>query len=180
MACCLLMAVLYWMNLRFEDVLLAAPIASAAKILDHLGHDSARLLLRHFAAEQSRHYYYIWEEVQFAVGIVLGIFLASGTQKRIFPITLCGLMVVITVFQHFMISPEIAFRGRSTDFPPGDSVFGEQARLWALLQVYTVAEGIKLSLGTVLASYLFVFRAHRSRREKVPMVDHANHSHVDG
>ena len=75
-------------------------------------------------------------------------------------------MLVLVLFKHFAISPELAYRGRATDFPPGSAVFGAQARVWALNQVYVGVESVKLVLGGILASYLFFFHARRQRSRK--------------
>jgi hypothetical protein len=93
---------------------------------------------------------------------------------------LCGLMLALVLFEHFAITPELAYRGRATDFPPGSAVFGAQARVWALGQVYAGLEAVKLVVGGILASYLFVFRTRRRVRKEAGVVDRADHSRVDG
>ena len=167
-------------NLRSPNLVLSGPIEAASKIIQSLPPDEVRLLLRHLAAEQNRFYFYVWEQVEIPLALLLGGCLFLATQKRIFPLVLCGLMLVLVLFEHVAITPELAFRGRATDFPPGNAVFGAQARVWALYQVYVGAEAVKLVMGGILASYLFVFRTRRRVRKEVDVVDHADHSHVDG
>jgi hypothetical protein len=72
---------------------------------------------------------------------------------------------VLVLFQHSALSPEIAYRGREADFPPGSLNIGTNLRLLALQQTYFGVEVVKLIAGGVLASYLFVFRTQRRSRK---------------
>jgi hypothetical protein len=74
-------------------------------------------------------------------------------------------MLVLVLLQFGAISPEIAYRGRETDFPPGSTNIGSVTRLMALQQVYFGVEVVKLIAGGLLASYLFVFRTQRRSRK---------------
>src|SRR5262249_18997449 len=118
-----------------------------------------------------RRYLYAWETVEIALALALGACLFLGTQRRIFPQILCALMLVLVIFEHFAISPEMNYRGRQADFPPGSVSLGIQARAWALDEVYIVAEGAKLLVAGILASYLFVFRTARRSKKSADLVD---------
>ena len=143
--------------------------------------DDARLLLRHLAAEQNRLYISLWEDAELPLAFLVGVCLFLATQKRIFPVVFCGLMLALVLFEHFAITPELAYRGRAADFPPGSVALGAQARVWVLSEVYAGVEAVKLVIGGILASYLFAFRARRRVVHKeAGVVDHADHSHVDG
>ena len=177
--CTALMAFFFLQTFRLPGrALLSAPPA-AAKILEKVGNEDALLLLRYQAAEEVRENLYIWELAQMALAVVLLIALWAGTQKRVFPLALCGLMLAAVVFQHFAVNAEMVYRGREADFPPGNRTFSVQARLWATQQIYFGMEGVKLLVAGILGSYLFVFRTGRIVRKKVDAVDHADHSHVD-
>ena len=152
-------------NTRSVNALLTSPLPQAAKVIDLSGKDQAALLLRHAAGEETRAALFEWERAQIVVAIALGGFLFLGTQRRVFPIVLCGAMFVLVVFQHLGLSTELAYLGRETDFPPGNALIGPRTRLLALQEVYYAAEVIKLAAGGILASYLFAFRARRSRRD---------------
>jgi hypothetical protein len=181
LGCSVFMAFLVVENLRWPARLTVTPPRSAARILKQLGPEDAELLLRYQAVEQNRAYLAAWELVQFGVGGALAAFLFLGTQRRIFPLVLCGAMLVMVGFEHFALSPELAFRGRAADFPPRSRTFSVQVRAWAIEEMYIGMEGAKLLTGGVLASYLFVFRTGRGRyRNKVQPVDDPDHSHVDG
>lgn len=151
-------------NLRFTGFLLASPSSQAAASLTKLKpfRGDVEQLMRYQAAEQNRRYASVWEESQIGLAVVLGACLFFATQRRVFPILFCGLMLLMVIFEHFGISPELAFRGRETDF--GDVSEGAKTGVWALDQVYKWVEGSKLMLGSLLAGYLFIFRTVSVRR----------------
>lgn len=151
-------------NLRTPSLVLAAPLDPVAKLVQQVGWEQMTALLRHAAAEQTRHYTALWIEAQLALGLVLLICLAMATQKRIMPLALCGMMLVIVLFQ-MRVAPEIVYQGRGTDFPPGANTVSAMTRFWALQQVFFGTEIVKLLCGGVLASYLFVFRTSRRKQE---------------
>jgi hypothetical protein len=123
---------------------------------------------------------FVWERIEILLALVLGGCLFLGTQKRVFPILLCSAMLVLALFQHFGLASELAYRGRETDFPPGNASVGPIERLRALQAIYYGAELMKLIAGGVLASYLFVFRSsRRSSRKEVNAVDNPDHRHVN-
>ena len=94
--------------------------------------------------------------------------------------SVCGLMLGLLLFQHFTITPELAFRAAETDFPPGNAAVGPMARMWALQQVYAGVEIAKLIAGCVLATYLFMLRTLRRRRSRdVDSIDHTYHGHIN-
>jgi len=169
-------------NLHSADLVLVSPIGPVSNMAKTLGQDQITLLLRHHAAEQTRNLYYVWEQVQIVLALVLGGCLYFATQKRVFSIALCGVMLGLVMFQYLAITPELSYRGRETDFPPGSSTSGAMVRTLLLYQVMVVSEGLKVIIGGVLASYLFAFRTSRKRtgRREIDTVDNASPSHVDG
>jgi hypothetical protein len=179
LGCSVLVLWFQFYNLRFASGLLATPSDSAMEITQKLPDTELRLMLHYYAAEQNRRYVYLWERAEMVLALALGASLFLGTQKRIFPLILCALMLLVVVFQHTGVTPELAYRGRLADFPPGNNTTGTVLRVYALEQIYAWVEGVKLVVGVVLASYLFVFRARRSRKQ-LNLVDNPDHSHVDG
>jgi hypothetical protein len=174
-----LMILIQVANLRFTASLFTTPSNQAADFLEKTGpQQNVELLLRYQAAEQNRRYSYVWEEVQFGLAIILGGCLFLGTQRRILPLAFCGLMLLMVVFEHVGVTPELAFRGREADFPPGSTTYAVQVRVWALNQVVAWVEGSKLVLGILLSSYLFIFRPRRIRR-RTGAIDHPQLSHID-
>jgi hypothetical protein len=166
-------------NLRFTSSLLLTPSNQAADFMKKTGpQQNVELLMRYQAAEQNRRYSSIWEDTQFGLALILGGCLFLGTQRRIFPQVFCGLMLLMVIFEHVGVTPELAFRGREADFPPGNATYGVQVRVWALDQVYAWVEGAKLVLGVLLSGYLFIFRARRTRKQ-INAIDYPQHSHID-
>ena len=153
--------------LESPGIVLNSPPEPAAEIVKRLGYDATAQFVRHAVMEQTRRLTYTWEEGQIVLAFALGGCLFMATQRRIFPLVLCGMMLVLVMFQHAALSPEIAYRGRAADFPPGSTDIGTVTRLLALQQVYFGVEVVKLLAGGLLASYLFVFRTQRrSRRDR--------------
>jgi hypothetical protein len=179
MAGCLLMIFLNLENLRSTSLVLNSPLPPVGKMIEKNGYDQVALVLRHLAAEQTRHYTDLWGLAEIGLALAVGGCLALATQRRVFPLVLCGIMLIAVVFQHFAIMPELGYRGRDTDFPPGNTAIGPVARMWALEQVYFSVEVVKLIAGAVLASYLFVFRASRRRTKEVDTIDHTTQGHIN-
>jgi hypothetical protein len=146
---------------------LASPVPAVTEIEQKLGYDLTAMLVRHVQQDQARAILRFWERGEILLGIALGGCLFMATQRKIFPLVICGLMVMLAMFQFFALSPEIAYRGREADLPPGNNNVATMTRLIALQQVYFGVEIVKLMAGGLLASYLFVFRtSRRSRKER--------------
>jgi len=176
----LLMILIQFEDLRFTTSLLSSPSDQAADLIKKTGpQQNVEMLMRYQAAEQNRRYTYVWEQAQFGLALILGGCLFLGTQRRVFPMAFCGLMLVMVIFQHLGVTPELAFRGREGDFPPGNTSYTAQTRVWALDQVYAWVEGTKLVLGIFLSGYLFIFRARRTRRQ-INAISHPEHTHMHG
>jgi hypothetical protein len=177
--CSVFLGLLILVNQQSPATLMVSPPPPAAALFEKLGQEESGLLLNYHAAEQNRRYLYSWELVQLPLGLALGLCLFFGTQRNVFPLILCGMMLTFVLIQHFGLTPEYIFRGREADFPPGNKTFDVQARVWSIAQLYIILEGAKFLTGGVLASYLFVFRTSRRVRKNIDRVDHSDHSHVD-
>jgi hypothetical protein len=177
---CLLMILIQAENLGFTSSLLSKPSDQAAAFLKKAGpQQDFAVMMRYQAAEQNRRYAEAWENVQFGLGLILAATLFLGTQRRIFPQVICGLMLVMLSFEHLGLTPEIAFRGRGIDFPPGNAASGLLARVDALRQVYNWVEVSKICFGALLAGYLFIFRTRRIRKQ-IDSIDQRHPSHIGG
>jgi len=128
--------------------------------MQKLGPEQTGLLLRYFAAEEYRYYLLAWEWCQVPGALILAAVLYFAAEKRAMPQILSGLMIVLVLFQ-LAIQPEISFRGREADFPPGSQAIGTRARVWALSEVWIGAESAKLLIGAILAGYLFTYKSRR-------------------
>jgi hypothetical protein len=171
LGCSVLIGIIAIQNLRLPGAILASPSDQASQIAEKIGPEDTRLLLRHQAAEQNRTYFSHWEEVEIFLGLALALSLFLGTQRRILPLVLCGLLLMLVLFEHSRLTPELIFRGREADFPPGSASCGMQQRVWALDQVYAGVEVVKLLIGGILAGYLFIFRTRQRVRKPVNASD---------
>lgn len=175
----LFMAAISLLSVRAPNIVLEVPHPAVAAMAKDLGPDNMVLLLRHAFSEQSRFLLRRWEQIQVLVAIVLSACLFLGTQRRVLPLMLSAVMLIMVLFQ-YGVTGELAFRGRETDFPPGSNAIGPTTRYLLLQQVYIGAEIMKFVAAAILASFLFVFRTSRRRGKEVHAIDHADHSHVDG
>jgi hypothetical protein len=171
------MAMVVLQNLHSSALVMNTPAEPVTRMIRTLGQDQVTLLLRHLAAQQTRNLYYLWEESQILLGLVLGVCLYFATQKRMLSLVLCGIMLSLVMFQFWSISPELAYRGREMDFPVAGDTSGSMVRVLLLYQVLVVTEGLKIVVGGVLASYLFVLRTSRKRssRRELDLLDRADH-----
>jgi len=158
--CCIYVDLMVLQNPRLASSALESASPPAVLIMQKLGRDEASLLLRYFAEEENRFYFSIWEMFQIPTALVLGAVLYFAAEKRAMPQILCGLMLVLVLFQ-LAIQPEFSYRGREADFPPGNQTLGTKARVWALTEVWIGAEAAKLLIGALLASYLFSYKSRR-------------------
>jgi hypothetical protein len=157
--CSLLIGFIAIRNLTSPNLVLNSPLPQAAKMIEKIGSDDAKLLLRHLAAEQVRSYVNLWEYAEIGMGVLLLALLYTTSQSRFLPLIFAGGMLVLVLFQHVWVLPELTYLSREADFPPGNATFAVQARVWTLGELYAGAEAMKLLIAGVLTSYLFVFYA---------------------
>ena len=174
------MAAVSLLSLRAPEIVMAVPHPAADKIGHQIGVENMTLLLRHAASQQNRYLLKKWELAQFLLALSLAVCLFLGTQRRVLPMLLCGIMLTMVIFQYAGVTNELAYRGKETDFPPGSTALGPTTRYMLLQQVFIGAEIMKYIAACILASFLFVFRTSRRRSKEVAVIDHADHSHVDG
>jgi hypothetical protein len=166
--CCVLIDLITLQNARLVSSVLESATPPAVLIMQKLGPEQTGLLLRYFAAEEYRYYLLAWEWGQIPGALVLAAVLYFAAEKRAMPQILCGLMLVLALFQ-LAIQPELSFRGREADFPPGSQAIGTRARVWALSEVWIGAESAKLLIGAILAGYLFTYKSRR-RSQKADVI----------
>jgi hypothetical protein len=112
-----------------------------------------RLIVRHQAWEQSRHFMSNWGLAQLLLGPAqLGLLIVSRRVNRA-AIWTCGGMIVLAAFSRFAVLPELAYLGRALDFAYGWTVDGTRFRV--LGSLYAGVEILKFGLGCGLAAYLF-------------------------
>ena len=145
-------------NLAAVDRILAQPDPAAAvriAMLDKtLGKNETRLLLRYEASEQNRYYYELWEIVQVVLGAVFFFFLLFGTSEGKISLALALAMLVLVLFQRFLLTPELHGIGKLLDFSNPALVAGERERFRVTHAAYTTMEVAKWGLQVVLGALL--------------------------
>jgi len=167
-------------NFETVDRVLKNPPPEAYRLILALGNDNARQFLRYTAGEENRFFFENWELAQIVLGVLLTGLLVFGVESRL----LAGFsvaMLILTVFEHLKITPEMAWLGRSFDFLPWTAESLARDQFWKLHGVYSAIEIVKMLLAVVMAGFLFQMRQRRPRqRVQVKDVDYTHHRHVDG
>jgi hypothetical protein len=148
-------------NFGTVDRVLAAPPQEAEQMFQTLGPQNSRLLLRYLAGEENRLFFTSWELAQIALGALLTTVLLLASKNRLLA-GMTGAMVIIALFQHFRVTPEMTGLGRLIEFGggSGSAAYSQFARLHGL---YGVLEVVKLVLLIVVAGILLF-----GRRAKTP------------
>jgi len=144
-------------NFRAVDSVLNSPPPEASKMIQTLGHENARQLLRYLAGEENRGYFEVWELAQLALGTALTGFLLFGVENRLLA-GLAGMMLILTLFQHFKITPDLLWMGRSIDFLPAAAESETHAQFWKLHGIYGGIEVVKMLLAVTIAGFLLPMR----------------------
>jgi hypothetical protein len=161
--CCVLVDLLAMQNLRLAEQMMNSAIPAASEILQKAGREPMGQLLHHFAAEQNRYAFSLWGMIQLPGLLLLAAVLYFAADKRILPQILCLAMLVLVIFE-IAINPEMAYRGREADFPPGSLAVAAQARVWALTEIWIGVEAVKLAVGGVLTAFLISYKSKRRTR----------------
>ncbi len=167
-------------NFKSVERLLNDPSANAAGAIKQLGYHEVRQFLRYQVAEQNRFYFENWELMQMFLGTLIFGILLFATKSGRYTLALPLGMLSLVMLTHFLITPRIIALGRLLDFMPSNTLALDEMRFQATHRVYGVVEAIKIVLGIVLSGVLVVHRSRRKLREKIDVVNYADHSHVNG
>jgi len=145
--------------------------------------DDARPLMRFQASELNRYLFYTWENVQLALGVAFLVLMLFWSRENKGVLTGILVLLLLTVAQRFVLSPEITALGRAIDFAPADANHAERNRFWIAHTAYAATEVTKWLLALLLTGRM-VFsskRSGRSRdaRHKLDRVDKRNDGGVD-
>src|SRR5579883_480650 len=169
-------------NLQVADRLIAEATPTARLELKVLG-SNAPALLRYQASEENRRYYRLWETAQIIFGFAFFALMLFGSQESK---TLLGgilLLVLVVVFQRFVVTPSYVAEGRLLDFATGDALLGERTRYGILQSGFYAVEGVKGLLILVLTGRMVFSRkgSGRSRdsRHKLDEVNKPNYGRVN-
>jgi hypothetical protein len=147
-------------NFGTVDRVLAAPPHEATQMFQTLGAANARLLLRYLAGEENRLYFTSWELAQIGLGALLTAVLLLAIKSRLLA-GLAGAMLILALFQHFRVTPEMIALGRLVDFG-GGSGSAAYSQFWRLHGLYGVLEVVKLVLLVVVAGLLLLGRRRKT------------------
>ena len=166
-------------NFQRVSEILKSPPPQADKMIKVLGEENARLLLRYLAGEENRLFFETWETAQLVLGLLLaGLLFVVGNRRLL--AGLAGAIVILTVFQHFKITPELVWQGRAIDFVPATGDPTARQQFFKLHAAYGVIEVVKLLLIIGIGIGLFPRRRRSHQRVELDAVDYAHHRHVDG
>ena len=166
-------------NFQTVSEILKSPPPQADKMIKVLGYENARLLLRYLAGEENRLFFETWETAQLVLALLLAALLFLAGNKRLLA-GMAGAIVILTVFQHFKITPELVWQGRAIDFVPATGDPTARQQFFKLHAAYGVIEVVKLLLIIGIGIALFPRRRHSHQRVELDAVDYTHHRHVDG
>jgi hypothetical protein len=142
-------------NFGTVDRVLAAPPKEAMPMLETLGAENSRLLLRYLAGEENRLFFTSWELAQIGLSTFATAILLLAIKDRLLT-GLMGAVLIVALFQHFRVTPEMIALGRLVDFgQAGAAAYGQ---FWRLHGVYGVLEVAKLALLAIVAVGLLLRR----------------------
>ncbi len=147
-------------NFVTVDRVLAAPSHQAGQMFQTLGPENARLLLRHLAGEENRLFFTSWEQAQLALGALLAAVLLLAIKSRLLA-GMAGAMVIVVLFQHFRVTPELIALGRLVDFG-GGAASPAYSQFWRLHGLYGGLEVVKLALLIIAAGILLFARRRKT------------------
>lgn len=145
-------------NFSAVDRVLGGSNAQLQQSVEALGHDQARVVLRHLASEINRAYFRAWGWAQVALGAVLLVVLLRQTPRDTASVILVGAMFVVVVVLLSVITPEITTLGRGLDFVPRNPPPPEMSRFRVLHGLYTGLDGAKLLAGLFLLARWSIVR----------------------
>ncbi len=159
-----------YLNLKLPQVVMADPLQPTQKHYADFAAADEALLLRHFAAEGNRFFFAHWERVELVLGLALIPLAYIATDRKLIPTLLASFLLIIVAFQYFAVTPELAFRGREADFPPGRGNFRVEQRVWLLEEIYVGTESALVVVAGVLTFYVASYKSRRRFRAGDPVV----------
>ena len=169
-------------NLNGVDELLKSPDPAANQYIKVLGTDSARTLLLHQVSELNRFYYQNWEVAQLCIGIVVALTLLFATNGDKLYMGGTGLLLLIVIVEHWLITPQMITFGKVIDFIPPEAPSVERIKFWRFQNAYMVLEAVKLIFLLAVSGRLLVIRSRRRYRSRkdVDLVNDSDHAAIDG
>jgi hypothetical protein len=157
-----MLAFTVYLDFATVDAILKSPPEQGHKAYSQSGPDNTRAMLRYAAGVQIVNRFTAWEYVQFALGLLLTVMLlVEGSTRKLAVVSFT--MTLLVAFQHFWITPELAWLGRGIEFlTPANAYL--RVQFWKLHHVYGVVEIVRGLLGLGLAVFLYVRQGSRRVR----------------
>ncbi len=172
--CCLLVDLFALQGTQVADRIIDSQATEVRELVTKAGAANVTPLMRHFAGERVRGLIDNWEPAQLVLAVVMIILLVFTDQRRIIALSITAIMAILTVVQHFFITPDWILLGQQADFLPEAASFSVRSQLWTFTQAYGALEIVKLLLGGALASYFFVMESTKRSRRKAREEDALN------
>ncbi|HUQ92307.1 MAG TPA: DUF4149 domain-containing protein [Bryobacteraceae bacterium] len=157
-------------NFRGVDQLLEAPHAQAGRSVQKLGPASTRELLRYQVSELNRFYFEWYGIAQISLALLLALTLLFATRADKIMMVLSGVLLLVVVFEHKFLTPEITYLGRLIDFTAPDVPSAPRIRFWSFHKIYSGMEVFKFALFLAVALKMVVrgdMRRHAPRHHDV-------------
>lgn len=147
------------------ETVLKSPPEQASRIIRLMEVDNARMLLRYAAGVVNANTFEIWEDIQFALGLLIVMVMFLGTSTRVLA-AVPLVMTLLVLFVHWKITPELAWLGRSLEFSP--PTFDAEARrqFWRLHRIYGILDTVKCLLGLGLTVFVMLQKSAKVVRRR--------------
>lgn len=160
------MVVVATQNFMGVERLLEAPAPDAARMIDKLGQDAARMFLRYQVSELNRFYFDWYGVLQICLGILLALTVLFATNGNKFMLGLTLILTAVVIFEKVMLTPEITYLGRTIDFIARDVPSPARQRFWSFHTAFSTTEIVKMALMAVVGIRMLVSTGQRRLRTR--------------
>ena len=148
-------------NLRLPELAISGAPPDAENIIKNYGPEQAPLLLHYYAGETNQYFLYRWELIELGLGLILLPCVFAATERKVIPLVMASFLLILALAQFFVVSPELAYRGREVAFPPGKGNVLLEARLTKMWGMFAGTEGVLVVVGGALAGYVASYKTRR-------------------
>ena len=148
-------------NLRLPEEAISGAPPDAENIIKNYGPEQAPLLLHYYAGETNQYFLYRWELIELGLGLILLPCVFAATERKVIPLVMASFLLILALAQFFVVSPELAYRGREVAFPPGKGNVLLEARLTKMWGMFAGTEGVLVVVGGALAGYVASYKTRR-------------------
>jgi len=148
-------------NLRLPEEAISGAPPAAENIIKNYGPEQAPLLLHYYAGETNQYFLYRWELIELGLGLILLPCVFAATERKVIPLVMASFLLILALAQFFVVSPELAYRGREVAFPPGKGNVLLEARLTKMWGMFAGTEGVLVVVGGALAGYVASYKTRR-------------------